>query len=86
MMAATAISWALTIEAEDLPLCAIAAVMAIAAFISNRNLPIAVIALAAPLARHLPRAWQKMVPAKESARRPRSSGWINQAILVGLRS
>ena len=40
MMAAAAVSWALTIEAVDLPLCAIAAVMAIAAFISTRNLPI----------------------------------------------
>ena len=84
MMAAAAISWALTIEAADLPLCAIAAVMAIAAFISNRNLPIAMIALAAPLARHLPRAWQSMVPAKESARPQQRSGWINQAILVAL--
>src|SRR6266436_2530855 len=33
MMSLTAVSWALTIEAEDLPLCAIAVVMAIAAFI-----------------------------------------------------
>jgi hypothetical protein len=84
MIAATAISWALTIEAVDLPLCAIAAVTAIAAFISNRNLPIAMIALAAPLARHLPSAWQKMVYVKESARFPQRSAWINQAILVSL--
>jgi hypothetical protein len=84
MMAATVISWALTIEAADLPLFAIAVVMTIAAFLSTRNLPLAMIALAAPLARHLPRAWQKMVSAKESARRPQRSGWINQAILVAL--
>jgi hypothetical protein len=84
MISVTAVSWALTIEAEDLPLFAIAAVMAIAAFISNRNLPIAMIALAAPLARHLPRAWQKMMSAKGSARPPQRSGWINQAILVAL--
>src|SRR5260370_23050080 len=41
MMAVTAISWALTIEAEDLPQFAVAVLMAIAAFISTRNLPIA---------------------------------------------
>ena len=58
--------------------------MTIAAFISTRNLPIAMIAMAAPLARHLPRAWHLMVPAKESARPPQRSGWINQAILVAL--
>ena len=84
MMAAAAVSWALTIEAVDLPLCAIAAVMAIAAFISTRNLPIAMIALAAPLARHLPRAWHSIVGAKETARRQERSGWINQTILIAL--
>ncbi len=84
MIAATGISWALTIEATDLPLFAIAAVMAIAAFISNRNLPIAMITLAAPLGRHFPRAWQKMVPAKASIERQQRSGWINQAVLVTL--
>jgi hypothetical protein len=84
MIAATGIAWALTIEECDLPLCAIAAVMAIAAFISNRNLPIAMIALAAPLARHFPRAWQKIVPAKESIKPQQRSGWINQVILATL--
>lgn len=84
MISLTAISWMLTIEAVDLPLFAIAAVMAIAAFISNRNLPIAMIALAAPLARHLPRAWQKMVAAKAATEPPQRSGWINQAVLVTL--
>jgi len=84
MMAVTAISWALTIEAEDLPLFAVAAVMAIAAFISTRNLPIAMIALAAPLARHFPRAWRSIVPVKESARAPQRSGLVNQAILIAL--
>jgi hypothetical protein len=84
MIALTGISWALTIEAVDLPLFAIAAVMAVAAFISNRNLPIAMIALAAPLARHFPRAWQKIASAKENREPPRRSGWINQAVLVFL--
>lgn len=87
MIAATVISWALTIEAVDLPLFAIAVVMAIAAFISTRNLPIAMIALAAPLARHAPRAWQRMVPAKESAPLPHRSTRIrlmNQAVLIAL--
>ena len=87
MIAATGISWALTIETGDLPLFAIAVVMAIAAFISTRNLPIAMIALAAPLARHIPRAWQSIVSAKESAQPPHRSTWIiliNQAILLAL--
>jgi hypothetical protein len=84
MMAMAGISWALTTEVGDLPLCAIAAVMAIAAFISNRNLPIAMIALAAPLARHFPLAWQKIASAKVSTEPSRRSGWINQAVLVAL--
>jgi hypothetical protein len=84
MIAATGISWALTTEAVDLPLVAIAAVMAIAAFISNRNLPIAMIALSSPLARHFPRAWQKIAPAKERTEPLRRSGWINHSALVFL--
>lgn len=84
MMAMAGISWALTIEALDLPLCAIAVLMAIAAFISTRNLPIAMIALAAPLARHSPRAWHLIVPAKASPPPPRRSGWINQIVLIAL--
>ena len=84
MMAVTVLTWALTIEAQDLPLFAIALVMAIAAFISTRNLPIAMIALAAPLARHFPRAWQWLVPVKESPRPPQRSGLVNQAILIAL--
>jgi len=58
--------------------------MAIAAFISTRNLPIAMIALAAPLARHLPRAWHSIVASRENARPQMRSGWINQTILVAL--
>jgi hypothetical protein len=84
MMALTAISWALTIEQGDLPLFAIAVVMTVAAFISTRNLPIAMIAMAAPLARHLPRAWHSIMPAKNGARPSQPSGWINQAILIAL--
>jgi hypothetical protein len=84
MIAATGIAWALTIEECDLALVAVAAVMAMAAFISNRNLPIAMIALAAPLARHFPRALQKIVPAKGSIEAQPRSGWINQAILAVL--
>jgi len=84
MIALTGISWALTVEATDLPLFAIAVVMAIAAFISNRNLPIAMIALAVPLARHFPLAWQKIASAKKSTEPRRRSVWINQAVLVVL--
>jgi len=87
MIAAAGISWALTIEDADLPLFAIAVVMVIAAFISARNLPIAIIALAAPLARHFPRAWQARVSNQERAEPPRRAAWLrwtNQAILAGI--
>ncbi|MGH7813674.1 MAG: hypothetical protein ACREQI_06685 [Candidatus Binataceae bacterium] len=85
LMAATAGSWSLTIEAADLPLIAIAAMMSWAAFYTKRNLPFAAIAMSPPLARHLavflkqPRggAKQFLVPRKRS-------WWINQGVLVTL--
>ena len=81
MMAATGISWALTIEATDLPLFAIAAVMAIAAFISNRNLPIAMIALGGAARAAFPAGVAIDSVREDAPRRPQRSGWINQTIL-----
>lgn len=52
IMAAFAFTFALEPRGGDLPLAAIAAVMSIAAFVAVRNLPLAVIACALPVARH----------------------------------
>ncbi len=52
MMAATAIAVAISPDLEDLPLLAIGGVMCTAAFVAVRNVPLAVLAISAPLARH----------------------------------
>ena len=52
LIAATAIAFAMTPRAGDFPLAVIAAIMSVAAFVAVRNLPLAVIACAAPLAGH----------------------------------
>jgi hypothetical protein len=52
MMAAFVITFAFQPRGGDLPLVAVAAVMSVAAFIAVRNLPLAVIACALPVARH----------------------------------
>ncbi|HYL59830.1 MAG TPA: hypothetical protein VEU51_13250 [Candidatus Acidoferrales bacterium] len=83
LMAALAMSFILTPAAGDLPMVAIAAVMSAAALISVRNLPVAVIAIAAPLARHLPLALKHRWPAvfaNHAGVAPSSR--LNQAILV----
>jgi hypothetical protein len=83
MMAALTFSFILTPAAGDLPLVAIAAVMSAAALISVRNLPVAVIAIAAPLARHLPLALKHRWPtvfANHASVEPSSR--LNQVILT----
>ncbi len=52
LMAVTAMSWVVTIEATDMPLVAVSAMMDVSALLSARNLPLAMIAGVAPLARH----------------------------------
>lgn len=49
---AFAVTFAMSARGGDLPLAAIAAMMSVAAFIAVRNMPLAVIACAAPLVRH----------------------------------
>jgi hypothetical protein len=49
---AFAVTFALTARGGDLPLAAVAAMMSIAAFMAVRNMPLAVIACAAPVVRH----------------------------------
>ena len=53
MVAALAVAVAAAPRADDLPLVAMAAMMALAAFLSVRNMALAVIATSGPLARHL---------------------------------
>jgi hypothetical protein len=52
LMVTLAIAVAISRDFEDLPILAVAAVMSGAAIIAMRNVPIAVIAIACPLARH----------------------------------
>ncbi|MBF6570643.1 MAG: hypothetical protein IVW54_17400 [Candidatus Binataceae bacterium] len=98
LMAAFAIAFALSPRGGDLPLAAIAALMIAGAFFSVRNMALAVIAIAGPLARHV-----HLVLAQWSASPvPRESGapagdtiadaatrlpsprlwWINQFVLT----
>jgi len=53
MVTALAVAMAASPRADDLPLVAVAAMMALAAFLSVRNMALAVIAVSGPLARHL---------------------------------
>jgi len=53
MAAALAVALAAAPRADDLPLVAVAAMMALAALLSVRNMALAAMALSAPLARHL---------------------------------
>ncbi len=53
VMFAFALVFIRTPQAGDLPLVAIAAILSVAAFIAVRNMPLAMIACAAPLARHV---------------------------------
>ncbi len=75
LILSTAICWLVTIEARDLALVAIALVMAAAAIVSTRNLPIAALATAVPLARHLSLAGLALARVA----RPRH----DRAVLVG---
>ena len=52
MFVGLATTFALSPHSDDLPLVAIAFVMIVAAFLAMRNLPLAIIATAIPLARH----------------------------------
>jgi hypothetical protein len=52
MIAATAAAWMLSRDPADLPIVAIAAVVSAAAIVTQRNIPLAAIALAGPLLRH----------------------------------
>lgn len=81
-IAAAAAAWGFSRDLTDLPLAAIAAVMSVAAVISQRNVPLAEIALAGPLLRHariaiLRRRGRRVAAAPASAR----ASLANQAVL-----
>ncbi|HVA81564.1 MAG TPA: hypothetical protein VNF29_11620, partial [Candidatus Binataceae bacterium] len=84
LMATLAITVAISRDYEDLPMLAIAGLMCIAAIVAKRNVPIAMIALAGPLARHGAKAAARFrAPAStngESAA-PRA-GMMNQLLLA----
>jgi hypothetical protein len=84
MMAALAVSWWMSPGGEDLALVAVGVAFSVSAFMAQRNLPVAVIALAAPLARHmhlaLTRRWQPRAPTAVSSR----LWWTNQIALVAI--
>ncbi|MGH7781532.1 MAG: hypothetical protein ACREQR_17095 [Candidatus Binataceae bacterium] len=83
LMAALAIAVAIWHDWEDLPLLAVAGVMCVAAIMAIRNVPIAIIAMAAPLARHGAIAAARLkIPAspQEAAPAPRAS-LMNQLLL-----
>ena len=68
MVAALAIALAAAPRADDLPLVAVAAMMALAAFFSVRNMALAAMAMSGPLARHL-----AMWRARDAA--PSAASW-----------
>jgi hypothetical protein len=83
LMAAMLFSFILAPTKDDLPMVAIAAVMSVAAFIAVRNLPVAVIAICAPLARHLPLALERRWPAiRDDSDVAKPAARANQAILA----
>jgi hypothetical protein len=83
IMATFAITSVLAPRADDLAMVAIAAVMTVAAFVSVRNMPLAVIAACGPLTRHseLILARRRAISAEFS---PGLSGSLHQIILVVL--
>jgi len=88
LIAAMAITFALTPGGHDLPLVAIAVVMSAAAFTAVRNMPLAVIACAAPVARHVslifagPRKGR--APATEDTKRAPDRSGVNQWLAAAL--
>ena len=83
LMTAMLFSFILTPSKDDLPLVVIAAVMSVAAFLAVRNLPVAVIAICAPLARHLPLALEHRWPAiRNDVGAARPATRLNQLILT----
>jgi hypothetical protein len=84
MMAAMAISWVMSPEGEDLPLVAVGVAFSLSAFRAQRNLPIAVIALAAPLAHHVQLVLTRWSRLRAPAPASRRLWWTNQIALAAI--
>jgi hypothetical protein len=89
LMGAFVLIFALSLSGGDLPLVVIGVVMIAAAFMSVRNMALAVIAICAPLARHsgiLAARWRAGGPVvSSSAAQPRARYHrVNQAILTAI--
>jgi hypothetical protein len=89
MIASAAVAWCLSRDLDDLPIVAIGAVMSAAAIVSQRNVPLAEIALAGPLLRHgriafLRRRGLPIAPAPPVRRAPPLNQVILAAIAIGL--
>lgn len=84
LMAALAIAVAISRDIDDLPMLAISAVMTVAAILAIRNEPIAIIAIASPLARHSTIAARRLVKASQPKTiAPTSpSHWRSQVVPV----
>jgi hypothetical protein len=83
LMAAMLISFIFSPSWDDLPLVMIAAVMSIAAFLAVRNITVAVIAICAPLARHLPLSLERRWPAiRDDPGATQPASRANQVILA----
>ncbi|HVA39844.1 MAG TPA: hypothetical protein VNF49_04220 [Candidatus Binataceae bacterium] len=80
LIAGLAAAFAITPRGRDLPLVAIAAIMAVATCLSVRNMSLAVVASSGPLARHLTLAGQRRRRAAPSPI-PRP---VNQWLMLGL--
>lgn len=82
LIAAAAAAWCFSRDLTDLPIVAVAAVMSAAAIVSQRNVPLAEIAIAEPLLRHGRIAIQKRRgrPVVAAIAQRRASG-ANQAVL-----
>jgi hypothetical protein len=74
MMAAMGFAVAMSRDFDDLPLLAIAIVMSAAAIIAVRNAPLAIIAMAVPLARHSAIAVARMHPPSRTGAIPAARG------------
>jgi hypothetical protein len=82
---AMALAWGASPEADDAGLAAFAGLMAIASLLSIRNVPAMALALATPLARHLPDAMGRRFPAISRDSPPHErSGAVHQFVVVAL--
>ncbi len=84
LIAALVFSFVLSPTADDLPLVGIAGVLSVAAIVSVRNVPIAVIAIAPPLARHLPIALRRRLPWFANAGPVKRASRWSQALFATL--